>query len=446
MSTFPALVYHHRVQAFRQKMNTTRVNEQLMAHYFSGSSTEEERSALLSWLNKSRENEEQFFLMKDIYDAGNTAQLFDEAQTDEGWRKLQLVIDEKQRLKTAANATATITANATTNATATTTTTATTNAKANIIRPTWMARLRRYAAILAIGVLSGMALMKFNSAWQSRQSMQKAGICEVTTGKGERVKVKLPDGSCVILNACSYLSYSSSDFGRKTRQLQFFGEGYFDVQTNPDMPFVVQTAGLNIKAYGTVFNVKAYMDENVVETTLVEGSVTIEDENRQKIVTLQPEQAIVIPKKTSASNANTSANAAANQDQKPPEEADNKAKAPVKKEQTVKIQEQKAILKKKIETEVVTSWKDNQWIIKSETLESLAQKIERKYDVTFTFLDKGSKAYIFTGTLKDYPLEQILEVIRLNAPIQYTVKEKNVTIREDRLLKEKYKQLIRSTH
>jgi ferric-dicitrate binding protein FerR (iron transport regulator) len=380
------------------------MNEELMARYFSGALAEEERKTLLSWLNESRENEERFFLMKDIYDAGNAAQLYREASTAEGWRKLLQAIAQKQRLK-----------------------------KSVIMRPAWMTQLRRYAAILVIGVLSGMAIVKFFSASHSQEPLYRAGICEIRTGKGERVRVTLPDGSGVILNACSFLSYPG-DFGSETRQLQFFGEGYFEVQTNADMPFVVQTAGLNIKAYGTTFNVKAYTDENVVETTLVEGSVTIEDENSRQIVILQPDQAIVIPKKTGA--------AAVAHVQEPPE-AEPKAKAPETKAPASKKQEPKALLKKKIETEVYTSWKDSQWIIRSETLESLARKMERRYDVTFTFQDAGSREYVFSGTLKDYPLEQILEVIRLNAPIQYTVKEKSVIIREDRRQKEKYKQLIR---
>jgi len=386
-------------------MKNTLINEELIIRYFSGNSSEEDRRTLFSWLNESPENEQQLFLLKDIYDAGITSQLYDEAQTNEGWLKLQKKTAQIKRAKTP-----------------------------QIRRPHWTEHIRRYAAILVIGFISGMLLVHLNqeSLQTEEAGANIVGICEIKTEKGERVMVTLPDGSTVKLNACSYLSYPT-DFGKETRQLQFNGEGYFDVQTNSDMPFVVQTSGLNIKAYGTTFNIKAYVDENVVETTLVKGVVTIENERHQNIVTLKPAQVVTIPKKLIATARNEEQSVAKKDD----------VNIEVVKEITKKS-EQKAVLIDKIEPAVYTSWKDDRWIIKSESLESLAKKMERKYDVTFSFDDEASKRYIFSGTLKDYPLEQILEVVRLNAPIQYVVKEKSVTIREDKKMKHKFKQLIQS--
>jgi len=102
------------------------------------------------------------------------------------------------------------------------------------------------------------------------------------------------------------------------------------------------------------------------------------------------------------------------------------------------------VLRKNVKTEEYTSWKDDKWIINSENLESLAKKIERRYDVSVLIEDDASKKYVFSGTLRNYPLEQVLDIIRLNAPIQFSIKEKTVVIKEEKQLKKQYQKLIYS--
>jgi hypothetical protein len=78
-------------------------------------------------------------------------------------------------------------------------------------------------------------------------------------------------------------------------------------------------------------------------------------------------------------------------------------------------------------------------------LESLARKIERKYDVSVSIEEESIRGYVFSGTLKNYPLEQVLKVISPNAPIRYTINKKNVTISEAKQMKHKYDKLIQPT-
>ena len=81
-------------------------------------------------------------------------------------------------------------------------------------------------------------------------------ISEVYAPRKSKLKMKLPDGSIVWLNADSKLSYSES-FSRKNRNVQLEGEGYFEV-AHGEHPFVVQTDSAQIKVLGTKFNVKNY--------------------------------------------------------------------------------------------------------------------------------------------------------------------------------------------
>ena len=98
---------------------------------------------------------------------------------------------------------------------------------------------------------------------------------EVVVPSGDKMKVILPDGSDVTLNAQSRLRYPSR-FGFFSREVELEGEAYFSVVANKSKPFAVHTKSLDVKVLGTRFNLKAYPDENV-RIHLDEGSVLIED-------------------------------------------------------------------------------------------------------------------------------------------------------------------------
>lgn len=91
---------------------------------------------------------------------------------------------------------------------------------------------------------------------------------------GQRVELRLADGSRVWLNSKSRLEYSTL-FGMFTRNVRLSGEGYFEVANNRRKPFVVQTEEYDVKVLGTTFNVYAFDGANSFETVLVDGSVEI---------------------------------------------------------------------------------------------------------------------------------------------------------------------------
>lgn len=83
--------------------------------------------------------------------------------------------------------------------------------------------------------------------------------------------VMLPDSSVVTLNAGSKLVYPTQ-FSDDVREVSIKGEGYFSVRKS-DVPFIVKTKGVEVKVYGTEFNVSSYGD--MFETVLVSGSVGV---------------------------------------------------------------------------------------------------------------------------------------------------------------------------
>ena len=97
----------------------------------------------------------------------------------------------------------------------------------------------------------------------------------MTTPRGGQYKLTLPDGSKVWLNAASSITYPTV-FTNNERKVSITGEAYFEVAKNPELPFRVKLPDQSVvQALGTQFNVNAYTDEPLMTTTLLEGSVKI---------------------------------------------------------------------------------------------------------------------------------------------------------------------------
>lgn len=76
----------------------------------------------------------------------------------------------------------------------------------------------------------------------------------VTTPRGGKYRVALPDGTQVWLNTASSIRYPTA-FSGNNRLVEITGEAYFEVTKNKKMPFVVKVNNSEVQVYGTHFNV-----------------------------------------------------------------------------------------------------------------------------------------------------------------------------------------------
>ncbi len=114
----------------------------------------------------------------------------------------------------------------------------------------------------------------------------------LSTPAGGQYAVTFSDGSRVWLNAGSTLKYPMR-FGDECRSVVLEGEGYFEVE--PDaIPFSVHTAGQTVTVLGTAFNIHGYPEEGQVETTLVNGSVTVSNHHSGTVHRLRPGQQSIV--------------------------------------------------------------------------------------------------------------------------------------------------------
>ncbi|MBO9636051.1 MAG: FecR domain-containing protein [Chitinophagaceae bacterium] len=97
----------------------------------------------------------------------------------------------------------------------------------------------------------------------------------MSTPKGRQYQLTLPDGTRVWLNAASSIHFPTV-FAGKERRVQLSGEAYFEVAKDREMPFKVMARNnAEVEVLGTNFNVSAYDNEELINTTLLEGAVRI---------------------------------------------------------------------------------------------------------------------------------------------------------------------------
>jgi ferric-dicitrate binding protein FerR (iron transport regulator) len=207
----------------------------------------------------------------------------------------------------------------------------------------------------------------------------------LSTPRGGRYNLTLPDGSKVWLNAESSLRYPIT-FTGTDRLVELRGEAYFEVAKKEASSFSVKIisangAGETVRVLGTHFNINSYADEGTVITTLLEGSIEIEKNGKTKL--LSPgEQAL------------TSTD--------------------------IKV----------IKTDVneAVAWKEGKFLFRDATVRSIGEQIKRWYDVDVTY--EGNITQKFnTEMSRNLPLLKLLDALEGTMQVHFTLDGKKLIIK-----------------
>jgi len=273
------------------------------------------------------------------------------------------------------------------------------------------------ASVAALLLMALVFVVVFPKTKLFNSDSEKTVYQEISTPKGSRTQIILIDGTKVWLNADSKLIYPNQ-FSDTEREVKLVGEAYFDVQTNKEKPFYVRAGEINVKATGTSFNVKNYPDENLIETTLLEGIVTIEkaaSENGKiiELITLNPNEKITLTKgdKTEIKEITSL------DDHKD----ENNQAVPLR---TIKG----ALLTKDVNVAKAVSWKDNKVIFEKESFEMIVNQLERRFGVNFIFKNESTKKILFTGTFDEVSIEGALEAMSFATPFTYKIENDTIII------------------
>lgn len=120
---------------------------------------------------------------------------------------------------------------------------------------------------------------------------------EATTSAGQKVEILLPDGSDMTLGPSSKLIYPSAFIG-KERKVFIMGSAYADIKSDPNKPFIVSAGNLEVKVFGTEFQLNSYEEDSEVEVALVEGAVQLYNKSDNREVTMRPGDIVCYDKAT----------------------------------------------------------------------------------------------------------------------------------------------------
>lgn len=228
--------------------------KELITKYLADEASSEEVRALQEWITQAPENERQYLAYKKVFELSRQhyAQKASDTHTvdiDEEWGHFMSNIrgriiepETKNRV---------------------------------LEKPSYSLWYKIAAAVLLVAV-SGWIITRFVGNDDNVSYYTASNI----------MTVKLPDGSQVILNRNSELSYSSS-FDDQSRTVILKGEAFFDVTPNRHKPFIIQANDARVEVVGTSFNVLAYDSTNEVEVVVQSGVVKLSGSDHKSEVKLQ---------------------------------------------------------------------------------------------------------------------------------------------------------------
>jgi len=121
------------------------------------------------------------------------------------------------------------------------------------------------------------------------------------------VRYVLPDKSIVWLQPYATVSHPANFAVKTNREINFRGEGFFDVTRDAKHPFIIHCGNLKTRVLGTSFNVKANENESTYKVSVVTGSVAVStpsSENKTETVILKPKEQAVFEKATNSMTIN----------------------------------------------------------------------------------------------------------------------------------------------
>lgn len=226
--------------------------------------------------------------------------------------------------------------------------------------------------------------------WFSNTFQENIEWVEKQNAKGVLSKIVLPDGSSIWLNGDSKLRYPAT-FSDKAREVSLEGEAFFDVTKDPARPFVIHLSEGEIRVLGTSFNVKAFEDDPVVETSVVSGKVAFismmdqSDRHADTVLLVSNQKAVYS-----------------------------------------RIAHKTSVLASK--NDEAKAWTENKLIFRSERLDEVGKVLERTYGKTIEFESEDLKHCRITGTFFQNTVEEIMTILAETKDYRFTISNDKIIL------------------
>ncbi|MEL7589016.1 MAG: FecR domain-containing protein [Prolixibacteraceae bacterium] len=227
------------------------------------------------------------------------------------------------------------------------------------------------AAVMVLAVLLASTVFYFTA---SRDLPAGQSWVSLSVPEGGRLEFILPDSTRGWLNGGASLRYPA--IFAHSREVELEGEAFFHVSRHLQRNFIVHAAGLNVKVTGTMFNISAYESDKLTEVVLNEGEVELTGKEGLTRKMVPGEK---VSYERLSGNMEVS----------------------------------------KVDASQYNAWKDGYLVIDNVPLAAALKKIERWYHADIEIADESVMEYRLRGTFHEEPLEEVLRLVAMIAPIRY---------------------------
>jgi len=203
----------------------------------------------------------------------------------------------------------------------------------------------------------------------------------ISTPRGGQYQVNLPDGTRVWLNSASSLKFPMA-FAAANRQVSLTGEAYFEVAKDKKKVFTVQTDRQTVEVLGTHFDISSYPEDASTKTTLLEGSVRVNANN--KSITIKPGQQAEVAE---------------------------------------------TIVLNDVDAETAVAWKNGYFSFDDEELGSAMSKVARWYDVEVAYADEAFKKELIAAyTTRFANVSELLKQLNQMGRLHFQLEGRTIKI------------------
>jgi ferric-dicitrate binding protein FerR (iron transport regulator) len=216
----------------------------LFRKLFEGTATKEEIAEILHWLSRQDIDQELLGELKLFISRNQSHPAEEEFDKNQQWKRLMEKLEPETKGKSGRSLTTALS-------------------------------LMKVAA--TISLLFTLAIYFFAREYRPNQEVPVVAVANITktTQSGQKSTIFLPDGSSVVLNSESSITYPEY-FSDTLRQVQFSGEAFFEVLRDTTRAFEILSGELTTRVLGTSFNLRNREGEKEMRVALVSGKVAVE--------------------------------------------------------------------------------------------------------------------------------------------------------------------------
>ena len=249
---------------------------------------------------------------------------------------------------------------------------------------TWL----KVAAVLVAVLGISFYLLKDQITLDNQVAIvEKPTMIEKVAERGQKLTVKLPDGSMVKLNSDSRISYLSN-FGDQSRDIQLTGEAFFEVERDETRPFKIFSGNLEVEVLGTSFNVNAYPDQQAASVAVRTGKVSVSNSAKTLGTVLIKQEKLIF------SNANGSFSKQAISD-----------------------------------AQLAYGWIDNYLSFNDLNLEEAMALISKWFDKEYVIMNKRNTNKQITAKFNNPSLKNVMENLAYSYEFKYEINENGIVIK-----------------